>query len=53
MEDMEKKILWISDIRLQGQESRTDRRRRERERASDNEEAYLNVRFPQVANAVK
>lgn len=53
MEDMEEKILWISDMRGQGQESKTECKRQEREKASDNEEAYLNVRFPQVTNAVK
>lgn len=31
----------------------TDTKRRARAKASDNEEAYLNVRFPQVTNTVK
>lgn len=33
--------------------SKIESKRRERGEASDNEEAYLNVRFPQVTNTVK
>lgn len=47
------KTQWISGIRGQGRESEIGSTRRERERASDNEEAHLNVRFPQVTNTVK
>lgn len=53
MEDMEEKTQWISGIRGQGRESEIESKRQEREKASDNEEAYLNVRFPQVTNTVK
>lgn len=53
MEDIEEKTQWISGIRGQGRESEIESKRREREKASDNEEPYLNVRFPQVTNTVK
>lgn len=53
MEDMKERTLWISGIRGQGQENKPECKRQEREKASSNEEAYLNVRFPQVTNTVK
>lgn len=53
MEDIEEKTQWISGVGGQGRESEIESKRRERENASDNEEAYLNVRFPQVTNTVK
>ncbi len=53
MKDTEEKTQWISGIRGQGQESEMESKRRERQKASDNEDAHLNVRFPQVTNTVK
>lgn len=53
MEDMKGKSDWISSVHRQGQESKAETARRARARASDNEEPYLNVRFPQVTNIVK